>query len=957
MASAEFLEQALSTNVDENAVNAIVGSLENQLVTPVLSASSQNNFVNVITSQNSNISSNAGSIISGQKFIAEQIHPGALVNSINPNLVSNSSVSFNNDQSSSPSTFTSLSLTGVPNSNETLKEFYTQAQPLSIANNGLTLSTQPLPNGCIPQPTSQGQILHAVAAGSVLPQHQQGNKSINMQPQLVLKQGANTGQVGIQPGMVTVPMTVNSSMPASIPNVMTLNKPGGQNVVVTTQNLGSAQPGIMPNVQILNMRPGAPAVATQKSVATVSPRVVIGTPQVVGTRATAPITLQTLQSLQPGQQGHLLLKTENGQYQLLRVGPAPAASTLTAPQAQTIRLSSVPAHPGVATVSTSVAPPGPVPGQMPAAPVASPVAVSAPAIPSIAPTLLTSAPVAPTQIVSMKASDNTKEKCRNFLANLLDLSSKEPPSVEKNVRNLIQELIDAQVEPEEFCDRLERLLNASPQPCLIGFLKKSLPLLRQSLVTKELIIEGIKPPSVQVAFTNLQPPPGPPMLATTTVQFPREDPEESSSDRATLTPLLPSVIPVTVANPQTIETYTIAYTSPNSSPQLVEEDDDDGENSSHSECATLTPLLPPVLPMPHLNALTSTDLITGKETVVQQTPTQKPSSSIAVLQNIPLHTKINVNKVSNSGSKTMTVNSKANFPRQNVPSAGLSTVLTPGKSLLKEKEKKSSAQFSQVFGDDKMAGDDDINDVAAMGGVNLAEETQRILGSTEMIGTQIRSCKEEYLIPLSLMQARVKSIVSKHNLEEPPPEVASLLSHAVQERLKNLIEKLAVIAQHRIDLIIKTDNRYEVTQDVKGQLKFLEELDRVDKKRREDSEREMLLRAAKSRSKNEDPEQAKLKAKAKEMQRAELEELRQREANLTALQAIGPRKKPRLDGPGGSGDSASTSTGHTTSGFNSRSQMALRTRLKRINQRDMIFLLEQERDTARSLTLYRSYLK
>lgn len=45
---------------------------------------------------------------------------------------------------------------------------------------------------------------------------------------------------------------------------------------------------------------------------------------------------------------------------------------------------------------------------------------------------------------------------------------------------------------------------------------------------------------------------------------------------------------------------------------------------------------------------------------------------------------------------------------------------------------------SQPFADDKMTGDDDINDVAAMGGVNLAEETQRILGSTEMIGTQIR---------------------------------------------------------------------------------------------------------------------------------------------------------------------------------------------------------------------------
>lgn len=31
------------------------------------------------------------------------------------------------------------------------------------------------------------------------------------------------------------------------------------------------------------------------------------------------------------------------------------------------------------------------------------------------------------------------------------------------------------------------------------------------------------------------------------------------------------------------------------------------------------------------------------------------------------------------------------------------------------------------------------------------------------------------------------------------------------------------------------------------------------------------------------------------MQRAEMEELRQRDANLTALQAIGPRKKPKLE--------------------------------------------------------------
>jgi len=48
-------------------------------------------------------------------------------------------------------------------------------------------------------------------------------------------------------------------------------------------------------------------------------------------------------------------------------------------------------------------------------------------------------------------------------------------------------------------------------------------------------------------------------------------------------------------------------------------------------------------------------------------------------------------------------------------------------------------------------------------------------------------------------------------------------------------------------------------------LKFLEELDKLERKKHDDSEREVLLRAAKSRSKTEDPEQAKLKIKAKEV--------------------------------------------------------------------------------------------
>ena len=41
------------------------------------------------------------------------------------------------------------------------------------------------------------------------------------------------------------------------------------------------------------------------------------------------------------------------------------------------------------------------------------------------------------------------------------------------------------------------------------------------------------------------------------------------------------------------------------------------------------------------------------------------------------------------------------------------------------------------------------------------------------------------------------------------------------------------------------------------------------------------------------------------MQQAELEARRQREADITALAAIGPRKKPRLDQPVAAGANAS----------------------------------------------------
>lgn len=57
-------------------------------------------------------------------------------------------------------------------------------------------------------------------------------------------------------------------------------------------------------------------------------------------------------------------------------------------------------------------------------------------------------------------------------------------------------------------------------------------------------------------------------------------------------------------------------------------------------------------------------------------------------------------------------------------------------------------------------GDDDINDVATMGGVNLSEESRNILATTnaDFIGAQSRSCKDEVFLAALPLFRKVASV-------------------------------------------------------------------------------------------------------------------------------------------------------------------------------------------------------
>ncbi|XP_078801815.1 transcription initiation factor TFIID subunit 4 isoform X3 [Oryzias latipes] len=211
----------------------------------------------------------------------------------------------------------------------------------------------------------------------------------------------------------------------------------------------------------------------------------------------------------------------------------------------------------------------------------------------------------------------------------------------------------------------------------------------------------------------------------------------------------------------------------------------------------------------------------------------------------------------------------------------------PGKRTAQDQ---SRAPFRASYGSYRE--DDDINDVASMAGVNLREENARNLTST--VGSVVQSCQDQlFLSPHDLLTS-ILHTGEPLGVTDVGPDVVAVVSHATQEYLRELVEKISAVAKHR-RASPQEDSWHDRVSDVCSQLRFLEEIEKLKKKRRDEEEKEKLLRLARSRSHTEDPQLQQLRQRAKELQQMEEAQLQQKEANLTALAAIGPRKKRVLD--------------------------------------------------------------
>uniref|UniRef100_A0A7N6AL03 TAFH domain-containing protein n=1 Tax=Anabas testudineus TaxID=64144 RepID=A0A7N6AL03_ANATE len=488
--------------------------------------------------------------------------------------------------------------------------------------------------------------------------------------------------------------------------------------------------------------------------------------------------------------------------------------------------------------------------------------------------------VQPGSAATAETVENVK-KCKNFLSTLIKLASsgKQSSETTANVKELVKNLLEGKIEPEDFTSSLYRELNSSPQPYLVPFLNRSLPALRQMTPDSEAFIQQSLLP---------QPSTQPAVAASTALTA------------VVLRPPLSTATTVATSTAVTKATVISLTQTPHSKPGVV----------------NLLLLLSPVSLCPRLLLQLFSFFSVSSLNL---------NCLLCLIVSAVKHTLV-------PGAKGVQVVSQA--------------------SLTAAQKNKMKEAGGGTFRDD-----DDINDVASMAGVNLSEESARILAtSSELVGTVTRSCKDETFLSTSLLTRRALEIGKKFGVRELGIDVINYLSHATQQRLQNLLEKASQVAQQK-NTTFKEDERYEQVNDVRTQLKFFEQLDQMEKQRKEEQEREILLKAAKSRSRQEDPEQLRLKQKAKEMQQQELAQIRQREANQTALAAIGPRKKRRMDSPvrGASGSGSGPSHPGGSAGAGSRQFM--RQRITRVNLRDLLSCLENERGTSHSYLLYKGFLK
>ena len=92
-------------------------------------------------------------------------------------------------------------------------------------------------------------------------------------------------------------------------------------------------------------------------------------------------------------------------------------------------------------------------------------------------------------------------RCKKFLTRFMTQAGEDPPIESVHMKNLLQELIDNKIDPVTFTKNMQlySLTTEDFKQKRVQFLKDNIHLMRKFLVTREISIEGIRPPKKNIA--------------------------------------------------------------------------------------------------------------------------------------------------------------------------------------------------------------------------------------------------------------------------------------------------------------------------------------------------------------------------------------------------------------------------------------------------------------------------
>ncbi|KAL7059242.1 hypothetical protein AAHC03_013147 [Spirometra sp. Aus1] len=515
-----------------------------------------------------------------------------------------------------------------------------------------------------------------------------------------------------------------------------------------------------------------------------------------------------------------------------------------------------------------------------------------------------------------------------FMNQLIELSRKSAPvGTQSAIVNLIQKLVDSEIDCDTFCTQLSASLNRDAEPMNIGpFIKDNIALLRRELYSGVCTLPNIRPPSLDVEASQSQQHPSPipqPIIAGVSTV--------SSLPNSVSTPVMISHASLPVR-----QSFTNVSTIESAPSTILPRQALSTFTSPQQQQHRLPTPAMPISVTPQVNPSTATSVVLQPNAPTTSTTYSTAAICVSRAGETPIFTSsastlpttavgqplIHTSNIFHpvirpilpSSYSTRTPPSIApyrpqlrpiaptvivpNAPFPVVPSPHATSTVVATTTPMVQAIRMRPVSITSTASTQQPA----FARATVFGGVTRPSLIPQSSSSTTptpstVAAAALQSPLNQPFFPVSQLKSHLAQRLSNSQVTITD-EAYTCIAHGLENFLRSILTRLSIVMGHKA-LRLSNDPHLTQTDFARDQMAFLVKLDEHDKNRKNELEREMIFKAAKSRLRNEHPEQQRLRDIARQLANENYEREQRRQANLTALSAIGdPRKsKPSLSNP------------------------------------------------------------